>query len=44
LRATDFAIAGYKSVEAKIARVHGDRLFWREQLLGQRQTDFDAVS
>jgi hypothetical protein len=44
LRTTDLSITSYQGVEAKIARVHGDRLVWRKQLLGQRETNFDAVS
>jgi hypothetical protein len=44
LRTTGLSITSYQGVEAKIARVHGDRLVWRKQLLGQRETNFDAVS
>lgn len=42
--ATKLAIASDQGVQAKIGLVHGDRLVWRKQLLGQRQTNFDVVS
>lgn len=33
-----------QGVKAEIGRVHGNRLVWREELLGQGKTNFDVVS
>jgi hypothetical protein len=43
-RATELAITGDQGVQAEIRGVHGDRLVWRKELLGQRETNFDVVS
>lgn len=42
--ATELAVTSDQGVEPKVGLVHGDGFVWREQLLGQRQTNFDVVS